>query len=213
MGPLSRVAGGARLLGEPSARVRGWARGLAHAETRKAGDQLVPASGLGEVLATGWAVAGGGAPGSLFSQLRSAGWTRTCAHTHTHSLALSTWVVPASSWGLWVCLPEGTAGPRASRKWGEGWAPRRRGGEGLLRFQEAGRPGLVLAGPGGLSLTHLGSGVCGHSWVRLPSSLLVLTCWVSAGGVFLAPINAWARAPPPPTPQAGYDKGQWGHLE
>ena len=32
-----------------------------------------------------------------------------------------------SCWGLWACLPEGTARPRASRKWGDGWAPRRRG--------------------------------------------------------------------------------------
>lgn len=107
MGPLSRVAGGARLLGEPSARIRGWARGLAHAETRKAGDQVVPASGLGEVLATGWAVAGGGAPGSLFSQLRSAGWTRTCAHTHTLTLLLS----PPG----WSLPPHGACGPVCRR--------------------------------------------------------------------------------------------------
>ena len=100
----------------------------------------------------GWAVAGGGAPGSLFSQLRSAGRTHTHTHTHTlthsltHSLsrALSTWVVPASSWGLWACLLEGTASPRASRKWEEGWAPRGRGGDGLLRFQDTGGHGTVL---------------------------------------------------------------------
>ena len=90
------------------------------------------------------AVAGGGAPGSLFSQLRSAGRGHTHTHTLTHSLALSTWVVPASSWGLWACLLEGIASPRASRKWEEGWAPRGRGGDGLLRFQDTGGRGMVL---------------------------------------------------------------------
>ena len=172
----------------------------------------MPASGLGEVLATrGGLWLGEGRQRACFPSCgQLGGHTHTHTHTRTHSLALSTWVVPASSWALWACLPEGTAGPRASRKWGEGPASRGRGPSEVSGSRRA-WPGSC--GPWGSQSSHLGSGVCGHSWVRLPSSLLVLTCGVSAGGVFLAPINAWARAPPPPNPQAGYDKGQWGHLE
>lgn len=167
----------------------------------------MPASGLGEVLATrGGLWLGEGRQGACFPSCGQLG-----GHTHTLTLLLSPpgWSLPPHG----PCGPVCQRGQLAPGPAGNGEKGGLPGGEGLLRFQEAGRPGPVLAGPGDLSLPHLGSGVCGHSWVRLPSSLLVLTCGVSAGGVFLAPINAWARTPPPPNPQTGYDKGQWGHLE
>ena len=152
--------------------------------------------------------------GQLGGHVRIHTRTHTHTHTHMHSLSCSLHLGgPCLLMGPVGLSAGGDSQPQGQQEMGRRVGSQEEGGEGLLRFQEAGRPGLVLAGPGGLSLPHLGSGVCGHSWVRLPSSLLVLMYWVSAGGVFLGPINAWARAPPPPTPQAGYDKGQWGHLE
>lgn len=142
VGALIQGSRRGQVLGEPFVGVQGWARGLAPAEARKAGDQVLPASGLGEVLAMwGGLWLGEGRQGACFPSCGQLG-----GHTHslTHSLALSTWVVPASSWGLWACLVEGTASPRASRKWEEGWAPRGRGGDGLLRFQDTGGCGMVL---------------------------------------------------------------------
>ena len=122
-------------------------------------------------------------------------WADT--HTHTHSLTHSL----THSRSLYLggpCLLMGPVGLSAggdSQPQGQQEMGRRVGSQGERGRRPSEVPGHrrawhSLVGSGGLSLPHLGSGVCGHSWVRLPSSLLVLTCWVSAEGVFLAPINA-----------------------
>lgn len=55
--------------------------------------------------------------------------------------------------------------------------------------------------PGGLSLPHLGSGVCGCSQVGL------LACRVGARGVFLAPRNACVGGPAPGAQATTRDSG------
>ena len=59
----------------------------------------------------------------------------------------------------------------------------------------------MQAGPGGLSLPHLGSGVCGCSQVGL------LACRVGARGVFPAPRNACVGGPAPGAQAMTRDSG------
>ena len=74
--------------------------------------------------------------------------TRTHTHTHTHMHSLSCSLHlggPCLLMGPVGLSAGGDSQPQGQQEMGRRVGSQEEGGEGLLRFQEAGRPGLVLA--------------------------------------------------------------------